>query len=450
MDSVLKRQAKKDFFGQIPHLFPIVFLALSMANCGGGGSSSSTTVLPGTSPTIISINPSTVLAGADAFTLTVNGNNFASGAKIRLNGLERPTTFISPLQVKADVPMSDVAAAGSVKVMVANPPPNEKLSNEVNLAVNNPVPVLTSCNPTSAIAGSDAIDLILYGENFVSGSAVQFGASTPTAAFISSSRLTINLTANDLANSGNVAIHVTNPVPGGGTSNDFIFNIAPSGLFVLTKSLPAASPGKQYEYTLQAGGGKDPYLWALASGSLPSGLNLDSDGTISGTPFGVPSDLHFGFTVQATDSVSSSALQPLDILARSSKLGRNDVCGSNTASQISNGVIRASISPYGDIDVYSFQASAGARVSVEIRAQRLSLYGNSSSRDIFLDSFLEILDSNCNRIDYNDDIELGIIQDSAISGLYVPAAGVYYIRVSDLRGDGRPDFIYELELSGAE
>ena len=28
--------------------------------------------------------------------------------------------------------------------------------------------------------------------------------------------------------------------------------------------------------------------------------------------------------------------------------------------------------------------------------------------------------------------------------------GTYYIRVSDLRGDGRPDFIYDLSLSGAD
>jgi hypothetical protein len=369
---------------------------------------------------------------------------------VRLNGVERTTTYVSSLRVQADIPGSDVAIAGTFKILVANPSPKAESSNEVNFTVNNPVPVLTLCNPAHISAGSATTLLTLYGDYFNSSSTVQFGASSLTATFINSTRLTINPTAADLANSRNVAIHVTNPAPGGGISNDFIFNITSLGLSVLTRSLPAASPGKTYDYTLQAEGGKVPYSWSLESGSMPGGLNIDSHGGISGIASGVAADTPFSFTVKVTDSVASVALQPLDILARRSQLGRNDVCGPNTASPISNGVIRASISPYGDVDVYSFQASAGASVSIEIRAQRLTLYGDPTSRDIFLDSFLEILDSNCNRIAYNDDIDLGIIQDSAITNLSLPAAGVYYIRVSDLRGDGRPDFIYELQLSGAQ
>lgn len=447
--SALTAQAKRPCFRGIGYLLLITFLVLPLVSCGGGTSSSTPTGPSSTSPTISSISPASVLAGANAFTLTVNGKNFASGAKVRLNGAERTTTYVSSLQVKAEIPISDVAVARIIKVLVANPAPNAESSNEANLTVNNPVPILTSCSPAGTSAGSAATLLTLYGEQFNSSSTVQFGASSRAPTFVNSTRLTINLTAADLANSRSVAIHVTNPAPGGGTSGNFIFNITSPGLSVLTKSLPAASPGKPYDYALQAGGGTLPYSWSLESGSLPDGLSMDSHGSISGIASGVAVDTPFSFTVKVTDTVASVALQPLDMLARSNPLGRNDVCGPNTANRISNGVIRASISPYGDIDVYSFQASAGALVSVEIRAQYLSLYGDSSGRDVFLDSFLEILDSNCNRIAYNDDIELGIIQDSAISGLYVPAAGVYYIRVSDLRGDGRPDFIYELQLSGA-
>ena len=73
-----------------------------------------------------------------------------------------------------------------------------------------------------------------------------------------------------------------------------------------------------------------------------------------------------------------------------------------------------------------------------------------AATDVFLDSFLELLDSSCAHLTYDDDISPGVIQDSLISNYTLPNTGTYYIRVSDLRGDGRPDFIYELHLSGAD
>ena len=44
----------------------------------------------------------------------------------------------------------------------------------------------------------------------------------------------------------------------------------------------------------------------------------------------------------------------------------------------------------------------------------------------------------------------GVIQDLLIEKFTLPSTGTCYIRVSDLRGDGRPDFIYESHLSGAK
>ena len=46
-------------------------------------------------PAIISLSPSYATAGGAAFTLTVSGANFVSGAKVRWNGTDRGTTFVS-------------------------------------------------------------------------------------------------------------------------------------------------------------------------------------------------------------------------------------------------------------------------------------------------------------------------------------------------------------------
>ncbi|MBI3651216.1 MAG: putative Ig domain-containing protein [Acidobacteria bacterium] len=54
---------------------------------------------------------------------------------------------------------------------------------------------------------------------------------------------------------------------------------------ITTTSLPNGKVGVAYRQTLAASDGVAPYLWALASGSLPKGLTLNSaTGIISGTP----------------------------------------------------------------------------------------------------------------------------------------------------------------------
>jgi hypothetical protein len=314
----------------------------------------------------------------------------------------------------------------------------------------NPVPGVTSISPSSATAGSRAINITVTGSNFISGSVVQWGGSARITTFVSSTQLTVAITAADLSNAGTVAVSVFNASPGGGTSNSLSFVVSSLvPLSVVTTQLPNAQHSKLYGYTLEAGGGIPPYSWSVVSGSLPSGLTLSASGAISGTPPSVASDTQVSFTAQVSDFAAQASIitQPLSITVRAAALGRNDTCP--TATPLSNGVIRASISPYGDIDVYLFQGTAGQQVTIETYAQRLTIYGDPGSTDIFLDTFLELLDSNCNQLTYNDDIDPGVLLDSLISNYTLPYTGTYYIRVSDLRGDGRPDFIYELHLSGA-
>ncbi len=215
-----------------------------------------------------------------------------------------------------------------------------------------------------------------------------------------------------------------------------------------TKRLPDATHAKLYGYDLQASGGIPPYSWSIASGSLPNGLSLLS-GRIVGTPPAATGDTTFNFGVRVADSAfqPSSASQSLSILVHAGSLGRNDTCA--TATPIKNGTIRASISPFGDIDVYSFQGTQNALLNIDIVAQGLAIYANSTTTDVYLDSFLELLDSSCNSLTYNDDATANN-WDSSVSNYMLPYTGTYYIRVSDARGDGRPDFVYEIRLSGAD
>jgi hypothetical protein len=191
---------------------------------GGGTSSEATFTINNPVPVLGSINPTSATAGGPAFTLTVNGSNFVSGAVVRWNGSDRPTTG-SGSQLTATIPATDIAAGGTASVTVANPSPGGGASNAATFTINNPVPVISSINPTSATTGGPAFTLTVAGSNFVSGSVVRWnGADRPTTG--SGSQLTATIPASDIATGGTASIVVVNPGPGGGTSNAVSFTIS--------------------------------------------------------------------------------------------------------------------------------------------------------------------------------------------------------------------------------
>lgn len=71
--------------------------------------------------------------------------------------------------------------------------------------------------------------------------------------------------------------------------------------FIATHSLPNATAGTAYSATLQVTGGIAPYNWIVTAGTLPPGLDVNADGSISGMPGAGGT---FSFTVQATDAAS--------------------------------------------------------------------------------------------------------------------------------------------------
>ncbi|HXG65578.1 MAG TPA: Ig domain-containing protein [Blastocatellia bacterium] len=91
----------------------------------------------------------------------------------------------------------------------------------------------------------------------------------------------------------------------------------PASLNITTTSLPNGRRGTAYSQTLQATGGVTPYVWSIASGSLPPGLSLNSaTGTISGTPTKRGT---WSFTARVRDSQATPAT---DTQALSIKISR--------------------------------------------------------------------------------------------------------------------------------
>src|SRR5690242_14064408 len=94
----------------------------------------------------------------------------------------------------------------------ASPPPN-------------PTPAITTLSPSSATAGGSAFTLTVNGSGFVSSSVVSWNGSNLTIKVVSSTQLTASVPAADIAAAGTAPVQVTNPAPGGGTSNTANFPI---------------------------------------------------------------------------------------------------------------------------------------------------------------------------------------------------------------------------------
>jgi hypothetical protein len=226
-------------------------------------------VVPG--PTITSLSPSSATAGGAAFTLTVNGANFVSGASVLWNGATSlTTTYVSSTQLTASVPASLIASAGTVNVTVVTV---NGVSSASTFTIGGAAPSVTGIVPTSGTtAGGTSVTIT--GSNFTGATAVDFGATAATSVTVNSAT---SITAVSPAESAG-AVNVTVVAPGG-TS--------------------AISANDQFTYTVPA-----PTVAGVApsGGSTQGGTQVN----ITGTNFIGVTAVDFGGTAATSYTVASS------------------------------------------------------------------------------------------------------------------------------------------------
>ncbi|GEM_PF-4850144 len=123
---------------------------ISVLNPAPGGGQSLTArvfTIAYPAPAIDLLSPGTVWAGGPAFTLTVVGSAFTSASVVQWAGVDRPTVYISPERLDAQIDAADIAHAGAASVRVFTPTPGGGLSVALFMDVrDDSVPPVTTVN----------------------------------------------------------------------------------------------------------------------------------------------------------------------------------------------------------------------------------------------------------------------------------------------------------------
>jgi hypothetical protein len=172
--------------------------------------------------TITSISPSTIVAGGPDFTLTVTGSGFNPKTLVTVNGNNRPTVFISTLQLTATIFATDITAPGTLRISVTG---TFSVPPTLNLTVVNPgpAPILRRVAQGSVAQGSQLVRLTLTGANFQPGATVLIGTAARVngagsggivilnTAVLSSTVMTVLVNVGSTAPVGIRTVDVVNP-----------------------------------------------------------------------------------------------------------------------------------------------------------------------------------------------------------------------------------------------
>jgi uncharacterized protein (DUF1800 family) len=156
--------------------------------------------------------------------LTVTGTN-NTGVTWMINGIAGGNAQIGTIVTNADGSVTYTAPAvvptpNNVVQLTAISVDDPTVAISQNIAVDNPIPILTSGTPMTFDVGPATV--VLSGSNFINGAQVLVnGAPVPTT-FNSGGQLTASISPTD---PGNLDLQVLNPSPGPATSTDLIAQV---------------------------------------------------------------------------------------------------------------------------------------------------------------------------------------------------------------------------------
>lgn len=196
---------------------------------------------------ISSLSPGSAVAGGPAFTLTVTGAGFTTGAVVYWNTTALPTTYVSGLQLRASVSSSLITQPGTAGIFVMLP--TGLRSNTISFNIFTPTPAISGLSPSSAAAGGSAFPLTVSGAGFVSGSQVVWGTTRLSTTFLSNTSIRADVPSTLIASPGTVEVYVANPNET--SSNRVVFTIRePAPVLSSIQPSQVTAGGPQFTLTV--------------------------------------------------------------------------------------------------------------------------------------------------------------------------------------------------------
>lgn len=114
----------------------------------------------------------------------------------------------------------------------------------------------------------------------------------------------------------------------GPVTKQFTIPVSGGPLSISTAALSGGTVNIPYNATLQATGGTQPYTWSLSSGTLPSGLSLNtSTGAITGTPTAAANGVALTFKVTDSSGTPLTATQNYTLTIVQSGVNNSELKG---------------------------------------------------------------------------------------------------------------------------
>ena len=264
-------------------------------------------------PAITTLNPASIVAYGAAFTLTVNGTGFTSGATVEWNNSPLTTKFVSATQLTASVPASVITGAGSVSIVVFDGPVT---TNTVSLPVTAQPPVITSLSPVSTVATGAAFTLTVNGTGFTASSAIQWNGSAITTTFINPTQLSAYIGTTMIASAASINVTAST---GSQTSTAAKFSITAPPVITTLSPASVIQGGPSFTLTvngtgfvqgaqLQWNGASLPTTFVSATQlttPVPAGLIGGSGSVTVQVNFGDASSNGVTFTINGPPAITS-------------------------------------------------------------------------------------------------------------------------------------------------
>lgn len=133
------------------------------------------------------------------------------------------------------------------------PIPATTQGGQIAVGEGEPPPTIASLNPTSTLAGGPGLDLTVEGARFIPESVVHWDGEPRTTAFVSSTRLTAQISAADVSTGGTFDVRVVNPILQGGTSGAETFTVS-NPAPAITSLSPVSTTAQAPAFTLTVNG----------------------------------------------------------------------------------------------------------------------------------------------------------------------------------------------------